>query len=484
MINKTLYFVLSQENGKTVFATQTEQGWKVPDFFRKVMDHIGLEDPDPYNQWFEQQYGIAVFRRYVIESANIEATVFVLEPKDNNDPNVLTGSWLPYETAANYYDSRSTLHRVLLGLPRDFNKSRVMPWVQQGGFKDYMDWMMGNLHTSGISLTGAVKQIKNAFVSSVFVCPTDKGDLYFKIPGSVFIRELEIMKTLKEWSFLPLPVWMADDEKKSAILMRDMGGIDLPPDANVQLLESVIETLAQFQIHAISHLNAKPELGTYGSVKGEPNFQRERPPLLDCRSNSINPNPFYDWRLSVLYDSIDSLAEEGALLLQDSQYLLEDAEISKLKLSLPYWKDLCRAIQNYSIPDSLDHGDLRPGNIRITKKGIIFFDWAWSAITHPFFSLSSFLHIIHKSLSESEKIHLRDVYLNEWRHFASLDDLIELYQLAEKLSTLYDVVADAHWLRDIQNELAWRRPNIGSPDAWALECRQYYYAKVLRKLII
>ena len=143
---------------------------------------------------------------------------------------------------------------------------------------------------------------------------------------------------------------------------------------------------------------------------------------------------------------------------------------------------MCERIQFSTIPDSVEHGDIRPGNIRITEKGIIFFDWAWSAFAHPFFSVSSFIHVIRRSLSDPKK-RPYVMFLKEWSGFGDDESLIELYQLIDEVRDLYFVLGDSRWLKEIQEALNWNTPHISSPDALALDRRQYYYARVLRRLV-
>ncbi|TMV48394.1 aminoglycoside phosphotransferase family protein [Paenibacillus mesophilus] len=454
---KQLYFVLANEDGSRVFTLQTANGGCIPLYENGVADHIGFDDPDPYLQWFEQCCSIPVFRRYIVESSFTNETVMVLQRAGTTtDPQQKADAvWLSHAEAARIYGHDTVIHQVLLGLPEHYNKSRIMPWVRPEGFQSYLDPMIGRLHARSHSHDiPEIRQIKNAYVSTVFRCRMNERDYYLKIPTSVFIREIEIMKLIREWDVLALPVWIAADEEGApAILMENMGGSDLPPDASVEQLAVVIEEYARFQICAMKHIEVD------------------------------KPFPFYDYRTSTLTGHVDTIAEAARELLQDSPYRLSEEEQSDLVASLPYWKGLCERIASYSFPDSIDHGDLRPGNIRLTANGIVFFDWAWSAVTHPFFSIVSFLHVIRRSLSDSDKAYLRDAYLEQWSGFGPRAALLELYEIIEEVRDLYFVIGDIRWLKDIWEALEWNTPQPVSPDAWTMERRQYYFARVLRRLI-
>ncbi|MBP1994346.1 phosphotransferase [Paenibacillus eucommiae] len=453
MENKKLFFLLSEDDGKKVFVLKTNNVWKIPEFDQRVPGNIAFDNPDPYLQWFEYEYGIPVFRRYIIESITSDSTYMILEPKDKKYPILSNYSWLPIDNLLVKYSDQTALYTIIGNLTAHYNKSFTLPWVNKNGYGIYTEWAIKTLRLLGKNPTGSMRQIKNAYVSSVFCCPTNEGDFYLKIPSNVYIREFEITKELKSWDIIQLPEWAAFDESTKTILMRDMGGSDLSADADKAILTLVVKEYAKFQKSAIDYINLS------------------------------NPYPFYDLRASVLISRVESLVVDAVKLLQGSQFELDEKEVSNLLKKIPYWKKLCEQVQKYPIPYSLDHGDLRPGNIHITERGIIFFDWAWSAIAHPFFSICSFFHVIRRSISDSTKIHLRDVYLKEWQSFAAMGELLELFELVEQLRDLYCVLGDRDWLEAIQKLLAWQTPNFASPDDYTLERRQYYFARVLRRLI-
>ncbi|MDF2719448.1 MAG: hypothetical protein K0R28_6373, partial [Paenibacillus sp.] len=191
---KPLYFVLSKDDGSRVFAVQTNGGCRVPLYVSGVAEHIGFEDPDPFLKWFEQSYSIPVFRRYIVESSFADTTVMVLEIAGVADDwqRFADAVWLPHGEAAGLYEQGTVLHRVLLGLPEHFSQSRIMPWVRARGFQPCLDPMIGKLRSLSHNPDGMeIRQIKNAYVSSVFRCRLDDIDYYLKLSSPVFIREIE-----------------------------------------------------------------------------------------------------------------------------------------------------------------------------------------------------------------------------------------------------------------------------------------------------
>jgi hypothetical protein len=236
--------------------------------------------------------------------------------------------------------------------------------------------------------------------------------------------------------------------------MEDMGGCDLVDCCTTALLKRVVRKFGDFQVASTSRVT--PE----------------------------RPWPFYDWRMGVLAEETGHVAQEAQELLAGSSYELNEREIDRLRSCLPNWLNLCNRIMETDIPDALDHGDLRLGNIRIVGERIIFYDWAWSAITHPFMSIAWLLHILRNSVAETEEARqvLRDAYLEAWTAYAPLDELRQAFELVDKVKILYYVVADATWLRCLYAALTDGPLSPVSADACTIRWRQYYYAKVVRRL--
>jgi hypothetical protein len=99
-------------------------------------------------------------------------------------------------------------------------------------------------------------------------------------------------------------------------------------------------------------------------------------------------------------------------------------------------------------------------------------------------SITSLLHILRKTVAEpvDTRQALRDAYLEAWRAYASLDELRWIFELVDRARILYGVLSDATWLRCLNAALAGSPSSPTSADAWTVQRRQYYYAKMVRRL--
>jgi len=455
MGRRHLFFILTRLSCDEVLLVDTDEGLTLPTYDAHVPENVGFADLAPFNDWFAERYGIDVFRRYALDLPGTDSAFFVLETRVNE----------PLISEKTLWVKLNELGTALLAPPHcrafletwftDPHASVTMPWSRPGGYQLPLAWMCERFEEHAIHATGKPKQVKNTYVSTVLRCPTDAGDIYLKIPSPIFVREVQVMEELTRWNIAELPRMLAVSSEPSLILMKDMGGCDLTNCCTFDRLEAVARAFGRLQLAAINFVN------------------------------SGIPQTFYDCRIAVLMRAIDDVLDEAGSLLDGSPHQLAEEEISRIRCQLPMWKELCAEIQEAALPDTIDHGDLRPGNIRVVGDRIIFYDWAWSAITHPFMGITGFLHLIQNSLSNPEKdTHLlRDAYLEAWRGYASDSALRHTFELAGRVKTLYGVVVDAEWLRAINAGLRGNVPKATSADAWTLRWRQFYFSKMVRRLL-
>lgn len=105
-------------------------------------------------------------------------------------------------------------------------------------------------------------------------------------------------------------------------------------------------------------------------------------------------------------------------------------------------------LQNFGLPSTLEHSDFHDNNILVDGKRVVINDWAESAITHPFFSLSGFCYSLTKAHPWLAKSHhctaLRHAYFAAWGDYGSLSDLEEAYVLTERLVHVRAALAYYH----------------------------------------
>jgi len=446
---KALYFIILNQGLEKVFATEEGVGFSLPTYTTRVNVNVGFESPNPFNEWFEERFGLKVFRRYAIDSLHIDDVYFIVEASQANSKfeGLTGGQWV-------HFDALPPLQReVVSSVARHYNQSYGMPWIDAKGFHPYLNWALDLLQSEGTASVMEIEQIKNAYVSSVFRLITNRGDYYLKVIGSEFIREGAITRDLLRWGFLPTVEVVAFFKDGEAYLMRDMGGHNLEDAFDPRHLKEALLQTAHFQKQVLKHVNPCDLSG------------------------------YYDLTIPTLKQHLDNAVDDARLLLANTHYQLTSEEEELIAGNLEHYTGICAAVGDL-VPNSLDHGDLRPGNIRICDEDrLLIYDWAWTSYTHPFFMVNNFLSIIRRNEAVIKmKPALVDAYMTEWTEFAPIEKLRQVYSQIEKLTYVYHTTIDAYWLRAVATHYPDNQCDPYSADGWLLDRRQYYYADVVRKL--
>jgi len=433
-----LLFVLPDRNNRRVLVKQAGGEYRFPAYDELVGENVGFDEPQRYNDFFRKHTGIPVFRRYSFNTADY--VVFVLE---QIGVDVLPANDYVWIVPDHLPEGREIAHSACLF----YNKSVNMPWVSASGFTAYFAWLHRVCAEKGIHINGEITQAKNAYVSTVFLIPTDAGNLYMKIPGKVFITELPFTHELHEAEMTQLPVWLAQNSGMNVILMKDMGGLDLPPQSSMEVFRDVLLALSEMQKASVKHL-----------------------PLQCC----------YDYRLEVIIENLSGFPQKVLELLRGTPYEITRSDLVKLERNVASATALLETIMDLPIPNTIQHGDVRPGNIRVVGGSYMFYDWAWGAVSHPFIEASQFLNVIRKNLPIDipAKEILLDTYLREWLAYGTYEELKLIFSILDDLKELFMAYVDYLWLKAI-GSMCGEAIEAMSADGWLLERRIYYFTKVL-----
>ncbi|HLJ34800.1 MAG TPA: phosphotransferase [Ktedonobacteraceae bacterium] len=140
-----------------------------------------------------------------------------------------------------------------------------------------------------------------------------------------------------------------------------------------------------------------------------------------------------------LAQQIDTFLADTPSLMMNSHVGLNEEDILHLQHLSPLLRSMCQQLADSPVPYSLEHGDFHDENIAMIGTDPLYFDWTDSCIAHPFFSLYPFLLGIETKWPDIAHIRerLRDVYLQPWERYASKEELVAIFELAQKLAPLY-----------------------------------------------
>lgn len=269
------------------------------------------------------------------------------------------------------------------------------------------EWAQKYLIDNGYEILGYPEILRAMPWSIVTLIPTSKGSVYLKEMATLFSLEPELLKTLSEWDNDSVPEVIAMNKDLRCFLMKDAGtqlSRLLKSDLQMDLLKKTVTICAKTQYKATNHVNTLLS-------KGVP-----------------------DWRLSKLPELYAQLISHEAILREDG---LTADEIRILHTLQPTFGDLCHRLSQYNIPETLEHSDFTDSNVFLKGDHLTIGDWADAVITHPFFSLASYLNsaMRYHGLKEGDEryLMLQNTYLNTWHEYESQDRLIEAFQVTKRV---------------------------------------------------
>lgn len=230
-------------------------------------------------------------------------------------------------------------------------------------------------------------------------------------------EEPKIFQILTEQCQANVPFVVAINDDHHCFLMKDAG----------QNLRQYLKT--DFQPNLLCQA-----IKQYGSI------QRSTENLIESFLALDVP----DWRLDKLPSLYNHIINQDELLKGDG---LTDKELQILHNLSPQFLAQCELLSQYQIPETLAIYDINTNNvlIDITTKKMNFIDWGEAVITHPFFSLHTYLQqaTIHHSVKEFDQTYqqLHEACIENWLGLVTKNQLSEAFVLAKNFWPIYSVLS-------------------------------------------
>lgn len=444
---KLLYVLLNKDN--EILMQKGLSYYTIPSASEEVDASYEFDTPENDNLWFQITCGMQVYRRYVFFYDQYCVAVFELHKITNIVDDYL---WIKFDSISEHVENQDEL-AVLSNVIKNYNYSRTAPWVGNG-FQPYLFWVSSVAEQRKFSITGQPRQIKNAYVSSLSIIPTSIGDLYLKIPSTAYLNDVVNVEYFLASGISRLPDFIAISPDKRAYLTKDMKGYDLPADTDTETLKNIVKQWAVIQ----------------------QKFTRSNKLFADKLS------AFHDYTPKGILSRLETFPGEIPFLFEHMDRPLDQETMSKLQNKLCDVRELLSRLDGYKLPNTLCHGDLRPGNIRVTDGSFVFYDWGMSIYSHPFYDISHFLNVIRRQLPDTAKESIVDTYLAQWKCFESSENLAEAFNLIEKLKFFLMAYQDYQWLLEILKACDYKIVKY-SMDDWLFSRRSYYFLRVFDRFI-
>lgn len=288
--------------------------------------------------------------------------------------------------------------------------STRIPWRQPGWHEQAQQWILAELERLGARPEGPTELLQERPWSIILRVPSSLGVLFFKANIPALRHEAALTRGLWRWrpNCIPEPItvdvergWMILPDYSPTLRSRIQAG------EGIEHWQRALPVYADFQRSLIPRVK---ELLSLGAI---------------------------DRRLAILPALYERLLDDTPLLHLDQPNGLDQASYQRLRDLVPHFNRQCERLAGMGVPETLHHDDFHDGNIFIRDDNYLFFDWAESCLTHPFFSLVVGLRSIayRFGLDETapEMVDLRDCYLSGWTEYGSSEHLVEAFHLAQRV---------------------------------------------------
>jgi hypothetical protein len=232
-----------------------------------------------------------------------------------------------------------------------------------------------------VDVVGEIEQPHVRWWSTVLRVPTSDGDLFFKAVAPVHRFEPALTARLAELQPERVTEVVDVDPERGWFLMRDAG----------RRLRELIET--------------RDDLHHWERVL--PEYARLQLEVAPCADEFLAME-VPDARPAVLPDLFREL-------LARRPQGLTDEEHRNALAAVPRFEEMCRALAEDGLPETIQHDDLHDGQVFVRDGRYLVFDWGDSCVSHPLLSLTVTLRSIawRSDLEPGgpELRRLRDVYL-------------------------------------------------------------------------
>lgn len=410
--------IIVHPQGNQILLFSEQEGWSLPQLVWETTTYSHWSDVTFLNREMCRQVdGELTTMRCLSDIYNRETNcfsrVYVMELHSSVRTVPASSQWIGTEELLNKVmlpaKHRSSIEQWLTDWNALPSKTPRVPWYSPGWFARATTWIEKQVEQLGGRVVDAPEQLRVGERGYLLRVKTTERMFYLKILPPFFAHELPLLQYLSLAYPHSVPALVAVDTEAQWMLMRDFGGASLSQSENLSDVEEALRRYATLQIDQIAHVQHLRTLGC---------------PYLPVEA---------------LAQQIDNLLADTPSLMMNSPVGLSEEDVLRFQHLSPLLRSMCQQLADSPVPYSLEHGDFHDENIAMTGTDPLYFDWTDSCITHPFFSLYPFLLGIETKWSGIAHIgeRLRDVYLQPWERYASKEQLVAIFELAQKLAPLY-----------------------------------------------
>jgi phosphotransferase family enzyme len=287
------------------------------------------------------------------------------------------------------------------------------PLSRPGWIKEAIEWVQSVTPGATVQRNGVRQYNAGGGFALVRFARGDRHACWLKATGAPNCHEFNVTCLLAEICPEALPPVLASRRDWNAWIMEEAGKPN-EGAARLPLLEQAVATLASLQ------------------------------KACRTRSGDLFTAGAYDLRIGSLRSHLPDLIEYLSLAMerQTSSKVPRLARGRLMEIG-QMLKSACDFLEELSIPDSLVHNDMNPGNILYDGLRCVFLDWCEVAVGNPFLT---FEHLSLLAHSEVGRIRLRTIYRHCWCDSLSPRQIERAFDLTPLLAIVSYLYGRGDWL--------------------------------------
>ncbi len=308
------------------------------------------------------------------------------------------------------------------------NGPRPGPFAKPEWFGELCQWIGESIAPMGLHLGKGFRQFNASPTFSLVRFETSGPAVWFKAVGEPNAKEFPITVLLSKLAPKYIAAVIATKPDWNGWLSLESAGTALDQTQNTTSWEAAAVALARLQIESIGKRNLLVPSG-----------------IRDLRATALADlvHPF----LKTVGDLIEQQVKVPPPILTRQELLLLEQQI----------QGALARLKGLTIPDTLGHLDLNPGNIIASPRGCVFLDWAEAYFGAPFFTFQYLLECLRRVVGPDSALEAGVVALftDQWQAViphAQIEEALSLIPLlaAFAYAAGSDVWADATKLRNPQ----------------------------------
>jgi hypothetical protein len=347
----------------------------------------------------------------------------VLDLIDHNDKLPRGTCWMPYVASGYQHDDRVgdtyAIRESRRNLDSFVSGSKMGPFGKPGWLRELFAWSQERLSSSGLSVSGNIRQFNASPTSSLIRLETNGPAVWFKSAGGLDAHELRITRFLTRHFPGNLPPILGTHPSWNAWLSEEVSETTLDQFTELCVWERVAQDLAELQVASIGK---GAELLRSG-----------------CKDLTIPK------LIAAIDPFVTRMGEFMAMQQKPAPPTLTHSELLFLADRL---KQVCSLLQGREFPDTLGHSDFNPGNILISGERSVFIDWAEACLGNPFITFEYLREHARRSHPDNTtaSASIAAAYFRPWRSILSPERIAIALGAAPVVAVFSYALTDNSWL--------------------------------------